>query len=267
MNKYGQRLLAPVTQTLIPAMNESGLMYGFYIINTTVFTGSETSLTLIDTVVPLTTVTLDYNPTDTTRVTQYMAAVFSKNTPMNSQPWSSSALIPAGSGLSREWLLAAQGYGARSTQGVLLTAIHSTMAPNLGPAPSAVVPPNPLVNTPMQWSVSINNTMMQALPNGGAFFDINWMGTFNTQSPVKGNSIAVLTNPSSGFRVGVIGTPVNAPSNPADPNSFQAMVYETLRFIYTTATAGDYVFTFRVTCADGSTTDIQLTLTLVGGGG
>ena len=260
MNQYGLPLNAPIAQTLIPAMNESGLMYGFYIINTTTFDGTETSLTLIDTTVPLTTVTLDYNPTEPDRVVQYMAAVFSINTPPHTQPWSSSVLIPASSGVSREWVIAAQATTARGTDGVLLTALNLGMTPNLGPAPGAPVSPStPTNNAIMNWASSVNRAVFAA-PNS-SFFDLNWKTLFDGQSPVKGTMLTILSSPPSGFRAAVIGRPVDVPAN-VSAFSVQAIVYETLRFVNMGAVAGTYPFVFRVTCADGSLTTVNYTLTL-----
>lgn len=246
MNKYGLALKTPSVQTLIPVMNKSGVMYGFYPITSHSFTGAETNYALSDMTTPLTTVTVDSDQ----YVKQYMAAVYPLGIAANYQPWASSNLIAPGDGASRWFSMPAESWFLHFSKGTLVQSLTQNMN-QVVTLPA--VPGAPTVVTPQ--AMTFNGSISYAALTGGcSFFDFNWTTTFVTTGDMVPLSILPLTNPA-GMKATVIGVPT------ATPNG---IMYDSIRIIKTAEdlAPGVYVFTFAITGMNGLSASVTLNLTV-----
>lgn len=260
MNKYGEPLVANSTQSILPAMFESGKMIGWYSIASTEFDGTETVYTLPDGVeLPITTVTLDADPTQPGRVEQYVAAVFSDGTPFSTQPWSSIYLRRPEEGYMRMYSLPTQAWTLRYQPSILQAALLTGMDPTV---PAPVVPEPPDVTTPatLMWKASIAYT---ALLGDCLFFDFNWVELFKAKSSSEALRIEIVSNPAPiapspqpPMVAQIIGIPVSVGAG--------AVRYDTIRImkLQDVIPADDYEFAFNVYSEDGLVTPVTLTLTV-----
>ena len=238
MNQYGLPLSAPIAQTIIPAMNQSGIVYGFYPITKTTFAGTETSFVLPDTTVPITTVTVD----SLNGITQYMAAVFPLGIAANSQPWASASLIAPGNGAYRWFSQATETWMLHFNAGTLLTALAGNMAPVVS-APAS--PSAPTVAPPQ--ALTFNGSVKYNALNGQCnFFDFNWINLFTATQEQVPLSITVVSNPAP------IGS---APVSP---------MVDTIRLVKLAdeVPAGVYAFVFSIANVSGLSTTVTLNLTV-----
>jgi len=246
MNKYGLALAAPSTQTLIPAMNASGLMYGFYPIASTVFDGTESSLTLPDCTVPLTTVTVDSGAA----VKQYMAAVWPLGIANGYAPWASSSLVAPGDGAYRWFSMPTESWFLHFGLGTLATALTIGMS-QVVTSPAA--PSAPTVTTPVAY-VYNGSISYAAITGDCAFFDFNWVLAFTQTQDQVPLRITPVTSPA-GLLAKVIGVPT-ATAN--------GVMYDSIRILRLNPaiTPGVYVFTSSITNLSGLSSTVTLNLTI-----
>lgn len=255
--KYGLALTASITQTILPALTQDGLVKGWYPIASHVFTGSETSFTLSDgTVVPVMSVTKDKGMEG---VQQYMAAVWPKGLASNYFPWASSVLVKPDAGYYRWWSLPTETWMLHFGYGTLLDSLHTRM--NI----SAVVPSNPsapTVTTPLAltWNASI---AYDTLTGDCEFFDFNWITLFKSQTtsmdPLR---IVVVSNPA-GSPPPMVAQVIGIPQAVAAGLNAGATIYDTIRIMkLTELAAGAYAFTFTVYDSLGQTANVTLNLTV-----
>lgn len=261
-NKYGLTLKAPVDQSVLPVMYQSGRIIGYALIASTTFTGAETTFSLPDGLaLPLTSVTLDVDPTQPYRVTQYMAAVFSDGLSAKLQPWASEHVLSPDMNETpyRMWSLPAQTWALRYVPGNLVTALSAgmdltTVAPTTPGAPSVTTPAT------LQWQASINYA---TLTGDCPFFDFNWVALFKASSTTEAIRIVVTGNPPpvapatvSPIVAKVVGMPVIVGQN--------VVLYNTIRImrLVSEITAGVYTFNFNVYDELGQVTPAVLTLTV-----
>lgn len=256
MNKYDLPLTTPSVQTIVPAMNRSGVVYGWYPITSHSFSGVERTYTLSDgLVIPITTVTKDKGMYG---VQQYMAAVFPLGIANDYKPWASTLLIKPDSGYYRWWSMPSEGWVLHFGSGSLIESLSTRM--NIS-AVLPAVPGAPTVTTPLalSWQASIP---FEALTGDCEFFDFNWMTLFQSQSttltPLR---IIVLTNPAPiapstvpPIVATVIGNPIMTANGP---------LYDTIRLMKLGELApGSFAFTFSVIDDRNQSTTVTLNLTV-----
>lgn len=233
-------------------MTDDGLVRGWYPITETEFDGTETSFTLPDCDVPLQSVTVDTdNP-----VKQFMAAVWSKDTPWNMAPWASASLVSAGDGYYRWWSMPTQTWTLHYGKGVFLTGLTN----NLNSAGAAANPPSPLppVVTPvtLNWQATIANSLFTL---DCAFFDFNWVSLIAPTAGDRPVRIEVIANPTgspSPLLAKVLGIPTAVgPGN---------VRFDTIRILKNKdlIESGDYEFTFKIYNQSGLSTNVAFTLTV-----
>ena len=246
MNTYGLPLSGSVTQTVIPAMYDSGNIIGWYLIPQTTFTNfpGEDVLELGDADVPIKSVTVD-SPAGRT---SYIAAVFPSDTPRNTTPWASSAMMSLVDGYYSNWVMASNGQGLRYDPGVLMRALKEG---NFNLAVYVSGPTSPTVNdVAATWQASVKYAML----NGPSpCFDFNWVTLMSTDT--QWLRIEVVSTPAA-LTAKVVGTPVAMRDG---------VMYDTIRIQRTGATvaAGSYEFVFNVYDQKGTSSPATLTLTVV----
>jgi hypothetical protein len=256
MNLYGEALAAPIQQTILPAMDQTGRVYGFYPITSTLFTGNETDFTLPDTVVPLKSVTL--NSTPGRSVDQYMAAVWPTGLAHNDHPWKGSAsFIDGADGYYRWFSMPTLSWFTHFGMGTLLNALNQGMSNPFTPQETAAAPN--ATSATMKWEASLEYS---ALYGECAFFDFNWLTVFQAKSSLSPVRIVVISNPTPiapatvpTLKATVIGIPSATVAGP---------VYDTIRIIKLGDTVpGEYVFNFRVYDDQGQSTPVTFTLNVL----
>lgn len=256
-NKYGLPLAAPSKQSILPIIcGGNGSLQGFFTINTTTFTGSETSFALAEGSVAIKTVTLPSKVNDGRNygVEQYMAVVYSDDELLK-RPWIgySSWVNTNDTGYFLSYSMPTQGWMTRYGRGILITNLLVNMAADTMTPPSNT-PPS-ASNAAIRWVASMeeNSSQMDC-----GFFDFNWVQLFVAQSPnIDPLSIEIISNPVGGaFKSTLVPNPTVAPLG--------GVQFNTVRIIrLTTAAPGAYVFTYKVHDTKGGTTNCTLTLTLV----
>lgn len=256
MNKYGLPLAANSKQTILPALTKDGIVRGWYPIAQTIFTGAETTFTLPDITVPLSTVTVDAG----SPVKQYMAAVWPLGLASNLSPWASASLVSPADGYYRWWSMPTSTWMLREGNGLFLDAIQSS----LNRAGAAALPSAgaPAVNTPqtLTWQASI---AYAALTGGCSFFDFNWVTLFTPPAGVKATRIEIISTPPAGtdptppMLAKVIGIPTAVGGG--------TVMYDTLRIIKNrdNLAIGAYVFTMKIYSDQGVAADVTLTINVV----
>lgn len=263
MNQYGLPLAAgSVDQSILPVMYQSGRIIGYALITSTSFDGTETSYTLTDgLVLPLTTVTLDVDPTQSARVTQYMAAVFSDGLPQGFAPWASEYVLAPDINETpyRMWRLPAQTWALQYVPGNLVVALLSGMD---SPTTPPTTPSPPTVSTPetLYWKASVSYlTLLGDCP----FFDFNWVTLFSAKTDTQALRIVVSANPApiapstqAPMVAKVVGQPVAVGAG--------SVRYDTIRIMrmVDALPANDYTFGFNIYDELGQVTPAVLTLTI-----
>lgn len=257
MNKYGQPLAANITQTILPAILTSGVVIGWYPIASHAFTGAETTYSVGDITVPVTTVTQDSG----IGVPQYMAAVWDAKiyrADGQLQPWASVNLQKPDSGYYHWYSMPTEGWVEHFGLGTLLTDLTSRMNATAA-LPSSQSAPSVTTPLALTWTASVNYEQL----NGDCeFFDFNWVTLFLASStgpdPLR---ITTLTNPTPiapatvpPMVAAVIGNPTLTTSGP---------VYNTIRIMkMQDVPTGTYAFTFAITDTKAQTTNVTLNLTI-----
>jgi hypothetical protein len=257
MNKYGLPLSTPSTQTILPVLTKDGRVHGWYPIVETTFTGAETSFTLTDIEVPVTSVTVD---TDSP-VKQYMAAVWDIGLPHNVKPWASGQLISPDDGYYRWWSMPTVSWFLHFGKGVFLDAMSTTLNKE---SAGAISPPGvPSVNSPqtLSWQASVSYS---AFSGDCSFFDFNWVQLFTSSGETKPLHIEVVSLPdpiapatTPPLLAKVIGVPVSVGAG--------AVMYDTIRVIKNADAieVGAYEFEFRIYSEHGTAADVELTVNVV----
>jgi len=258
-NKLGLPLVQPSAQTLLPIIcGGNGNIQGFYPITKTTFTGSETSYTLSDGPVPITTVTLPQKVSDgtgTQGVPQYMAAVWPDDEE-HDRPWIGySDFVPIGAVgyLGADHKMPTQGWGTAYYLGTLVTNLKFNMD-ELVPIPPTTTPPSVTPAT-LRWVTSVEAV---SLDSQCPFIDFNWVTLFKASSPnVDPLRIDVISNPAGGFfKSTLVANPVVSPLG--------GTYFDTVRLIrLLPAPAGTYTFQYAVTDTQNNVTQVTLTLTVV----
>jgi hypothetical protein len=275
-NQYGLPLNSPSVQTVLPIMTTSGNVVGFFPIARTTFQGTETTFTLTEGPVPITTVTLPpKNVTgvwDEQRVTQFMACQWPEVDDAL-EPWIGytelvSSNIPNTLGFYSRWALTPTKMINFFGRGAYLDSLKFSMANFVNPG--AASPENPNVTTPqaLRWATTVN---LAAFEQNCNFFDFNWATLFqaqfdpdpnvqNTGNAVIPLSISIASNPAGGFfKASVVTGQGGQTIYPGG-----GVVFNTVRILrLQDPPAGTYVFTFDVSMNNnGVVTQTTATLNL-----
>jgi hypothetical protein len=274
--QYGLPLAVPSKQTVLPILTTSGSCVGFFPIASTTFAGTETSFTLSEGAVPITTVTLapknTTNVYDEQRVEQFMAAQWPE-VDDGIMPWLGyTELVPSNIpntlGFYSRWALTPTKMINFFGRGAYLNSIKFNLADFVNPSPAA--PGNPQLTTPqaLRWATTVN---MAAFDPSCAFFDFNWVTQFNavfnpdTNTQNTGNfvtplNISIASNPAGGFFKASVVTGQGGQTIYAGGG----VVFNTIRIIrLQDPTAGTYVFTFNISMnTNGVVTQTTATLDL-----
>jgi hypothetical protein len=211
--QFGLPLAKPSKQVVLPIVLTSGKVVGFFPIAETTFAGTETSFTLADGAVPITTVTLppknNTGTYDENRVQQYMAAQWPE-VQDSARPWIGytelvSADVPNTIGFYSWWSMPTVMWFHHFGRGSYLQAMKFNLDKYVTAPASSTSPP--VVTTPqtLAWATSMNAV---AFATSCSFFDFNWTDLFKTQfvdDPSQaGNTvipltISVVSNPAGGY--------------------------------------------------------------------
>jgi hypothetical protein len=271
--QFGLPLIAPSTQTIIPILDTYGKAFGFCPISSTTFEGTETTYTLPDGPIAITTVTLPpkvTNSYDMNPVSQYMAAVYTPlQTPL--QPWLGYAeFVNAYSnqsiGYYSWWSMPTSGWLQHFGMGSFIESFKFNMDKYVYEAPAGQGAPA-VTNGTMRWACTSD---LAAFSSNYSFIDFNWLDLFAAtlqQTPgyspgqeVIPLSITTVSNPAGGFfKASVLqaqGAQIIVPGG--------ASMFDTIRILrLADPTAGTYTFDFAVSDNLGNTTPVTLTLTVV----
>jgi len=270
--QFGLPLNNPSTQSLIPILDQYGKSYGFFPIASHEFTGAETTYALSTGDVTITTVTLppkNTNSSNITRVSQYMAAVYTP-AQVSLKPWIGftefvSSAIPNNIGFYSWWSMPTSGWFQHFGEGSFIESFQFNM--NLYAYEAPAGQGNPTVsNGTLRWACTVNQ---QAFTTNSSFIDTNWVDLFNAGIKINPSavgteviplSITTTSNPAGGyFKASVVqaqGAQVTYPGG--------AQMFNTLRILrLQDPPAGTYDFTFEVTDDQNNTTAVTLTLTVV----
>lgn len=284
---FGLSLEKPSSQTVLPVIGKpSGRLYGYFSIAKTTFNGDETSFTMPDGDVPVTTVThptfgtilsgrQNISRTALPVVGQYMAACWSDAELIRANrahtypegvqyiPWSgfSNFIDISYTGYSHEWIQALNGYEDRLVLSALFSSLTKGMdATAQGYDPDPSVPPTPdNPNATMQWYANVTGT---ALVGECPYFDFNWVTLFQSKNQMYNNSTAVIpqsitpTTVPAGFKVFLVNSPTVVPGTNVTYDTLRVMLLDAAQ-----APAGTYVFEFDVTTDQGSA-PVTLTVTI-----
>jgi hypothetical protein len=272
--QFGLPLSAPSKQTIIPVLDQYGRAYGFFPIAETTFAGTETSVTLPNGPVAITTVTLPpkvQNNTNVSRVPEYMAAVYDPAqvalAPWRGQTVFVSSDVPQNIGFYSWWSMPPGNWFQHFGAGIFINSFE------FGMNDYAYTPPpgqgNPGVGNSsavLTWNCSVN---LAAFENQYSFIDFNWIDLFEASlkdnpnyspgSQVIPLSITTVSNPAAGyFKASVVQT-LGAQS--IVPGG--GVLFNTVRILrLSDPVAGSYVFDFDITDNLGNTTPVTLTLTV-----
>jgi hypothetical protein len=268
MNRYDLPLAQPSKQSIIPAIHKDGRVIGFYLIASTLFTGTETEHTTSDgVVVPLKVVTIDANQHLRT-VNQYVAAVFEETQSIQvvpnqyvvqrkPEPWHSTDLILGDATAYRWYTQASHTWFTHFGDGTFIGALRN----NLDFTVDAPVPPAPpeAEDGEMEWRASIDYL---GLFGDCAFFDFNWMTLFKTKVQKEPLRIVVVENPAPippstrpPLAAKIIGRPMLTANG---------VIYDSIRILRLgdSVDAGEYVFKFQIVDESDLKTDVTFTLTV-----
>lgn len=269
---FGQPLLVPSKQNIIPVLSAKGMIEGFYPIASTTFAGTETSFTLSQGAIPITTVTLPQRVLSTSaanasdRVQQFVAASWPV-AQESSKPWMGYAeLVPNDkSGYYSWWSMPQVRIINHFSRGIYIGSLVSGMnAFNQTPNP----PEPPVIVTPgaLEWACSLDPV---ALNPECAFFDFNWVDLFAAQFPLNQTAqgyqvvpltITPLTNPAGGFFKASVLTGMGGQT--IYPGG--GVVFNTIRILkLADPTPGAYTFTFSISAnINGVIESVPATLNL-----
>jgi len=270
--QFGLPLNNPSTQSLIPVLDQYGKSYGFFPIASHAFSGAETTYALASGSVAITTVTLppkNTNSSNITRVSQYMAAVYTP-AQVSLKPWIGhtefvSSAIPNNIGFYSWWSMPTSGWFQHFGEGSYIESFQFNMNKYVYAAPAGQG--NPTVgNGALRWACTVNQ---QAFQQNASFIDANWVDLFSAGIKTNPNatgqeviplSISTTGNPAGGyFKASVVqaqGAQVTYPGG--------AQMFNTIRILrLDDPPAGSYVFTFNVTDNQNNVTPVTLTLTVV----
>jgi len=288
--KVGLPLPASINQTILPVMSwPSGKVHGFFPITSTTFLGSETSFTLPEGAITITTVTL---PQNKNRVGAFMAAVYvdpayqnksmqdtgDKNTSqpqaLQAQALAYAAILSLPSSQNSPWLgyhtfvntnntgyvyrhiMGTEAWFSLMNSGNLIGSLNSSMSKVVtSPAPQGAPTAG---NGALRW-VATMNVSSNNLPN--LFFDFNWQAMFSASSTSSTPlTLTVNSNPAGGALKAVLVTGANGQT--LDPNG--NVQFTTVRIIKIgDVVPGVYNFTFSVVDNLNQTTPVTLALTIV----
>ena len=270
-NQLGLPFVTPAAQTIIPVIlgnrngglnadgNQAftnGEILGWFAIPSQVFDGTETSVTMPEGPLPITSVTLPaLNQGEQHRVQQYMAAVYN-DLDVRVKPWLGYAnfIDTRETQYAMQWLMPTEVTTSRFNRGPLLTDLLVRMDADVGGGVPPVSPPV-VVPATLRWVVSA--TAQDLAPDCG-FFDFNWVELFQAQTvgyePLK---IETVSNPSGGeFKTTVVPFPTVLPTGSVE--------FNTLRIIKLKDVApGDYLFNYAITDTHGGRTPVVFTLTVI----
>lgn len=256
-NQYGLPFVAPIRQTILPAMTQDGIVVGWYPITATTFSGNETTFTIPDGTnggagfaVPLKTVT-QYSGIG---MPQYMAAVWPSGLAKNYFPWASNLLQKVDAGYSRWYSMPTESWFEHFTPGSLIAGLGGGTL-NLTVS-AATNPSAPTVSTPATytWQASV----LYATLNGECpFLDFNWVTLFNAKSATKGVRIVTTTQPA-GSPPALVSSVVGIPTATAD-----GVMYNGIRIMkLNDLEPGSFAFGFTVYDELGQTSNVVLNLTV-----
>ncbi len=255
--QFGLPLAQPSAQLILPIVLTSGAVKGFFPITSTTFQGTETSFTLSDGAVPITTVTLppknNTGTYDENRVSQYMAAQWPEVDDY-AQPWRGytelvSSDVPNTIGFYSWWSMPAVMWFQHFGRGSYLEAMKFNLDKYVTAPPSPPGPP--VVTTPqtLNWATSLNAV---AFSTNCAFFDFSWTSLFKTQfieDPSQaGNTvipltISIVSNPAGGYfkasTVSAQGSQVVVPGGGVQFNTVRILRLQD-------PPVGTYTFTFAI---------------------
>jgi hypothetical protein len=243
------------------------MLYGYFVIAETTFAAGSVPATfaLNEGAVSIQSVTppVGVNDGHNYGVPQYVAAVYTEDQAKLEPYGGYSAFIDINdTGNYAMWLNPSYARQLRSGRGVLINSLLVNPAAYVPPAPGSATPPN-VTNGTQRWAANLTVSINQL---GCSFFDFNWIQTFqavmantvpfNDAQPL---SIEIVSNPTGGaFKSTIVG------GDGQQAMSSGAVIFSTCRIIrLQDVTAGDYVFTYKVTDTKGLSSTCTLTLTVV----
>lgn len=258
-NKLGAGLTAPSTQSILPVLcGGNGQLLGFYPIASTTFDGTETSFTLSQGDIKITSVKLPPRVNDGSGygVVEYMAAYFDGPTDLRTEPWLGYQEFISNNdlGYRMQWYQPTVGSGYVLTRGIFLSALEVSMD-QTPYVPDVPVPPTG-GNATIYWKAKLG---LNAAQYECAFFDFNWVVLFNAKTEGRHNPMRIefISNPPGGeFK----STLVAFPSATVDGD----IEFNTVRVVrLKDAAPGDYPFVYKVTDRNNLSILCNLTLTIV----
>lgn len=262
------------TQTILPIVqiNQStAILHGFFPISETTFTGTESSFTLAEGDVPLTTITLPRSVDDVSdyKVSQYMAVVYDYRQATDREYEGYTAFVDVNdTGYFSSWSMPIVKWMHRFGRGTLIGNMTVNMAAD-NPGPQDPTPPSPPQDAgTVRWVSTLD---INTAGNQCAFFDFNWISLFQAsmnsrpisanKTPVVPLKIEIVSNPPTGeFKASLVSQ--QGASSPVG-----GIVFDTIRIIKLkdTVDSGAYEFQFRITDQFAGTHDVELTLNFVTG--
>jgi hypothetical protein len=257
-NQLGLPLSQPSKQTILPVVcGGNGNLQGFFAINATTFTGTETSFALLEGSVAITSVTLPQKVDNGSGfgVGQYMAVVYPDDE-VRERPWLGYSAFVATDDvgyLGAHHQLPTQGWGTRYYLGTLVTNLEVNMAADVS-SPPTTAPPVVTSGT-LRWAASVKVADLEAQC---PFIDFNWVDLFKAGTTnVDPLRIDVVSNPPGGFFKSTL-----VPYTSVAP--LGGVQFNTIRIIRLGAPPpADYTFNYVVTDSLNQTTNVALTLTVV----
>lgn len=253
--QFGLPLTVPSKQTLIPIVQPTGRIFGFFPIAEHTFEGTETTYTLSQGSIPITTVTLpsmvQTNHNDA-RVQQYMAAQWPDSEEALA-PWKGySELVAVNDnntlGFYSWWSMPVTSWFHHFGVGSYIGSLMQGMS-NFSFVPTTGNPPDVTTPQSLEWACTLN---MASFASDCSFFDFQWPALLEAQlqadpttegSTVIPLSIQVTSNPEGGFfKASVLqglGGQTIVPGG--------GVMFNTIRILrLQDPTAGTYVFDFSV---------------------
>lgn len=275
--QFGQPLAVPSKQTLLPIIESTGRVSGFFPIASTTFNGTETSFALASGDVTITTVTLPpkvmTNVNDEQRVEQWMGA-FYDTTESPLEPWRGYSewvdpTFPNTLGYYAWWSMPTIHIIKHFSNGAYIDSLIHNMGDYVNQNAAPNNPPPDVTDGTIRWATVLNE---QSFEQDCSFIDFNWITLFQaalladpTQpgSTVVPLSISTVSNPPGGFfKASVLqgsGGQVILPGG--------GPVFNTIRILrLQDPPAGPYVFNFEVTSTRDNialTSPVTLTMTVV----
>ncbi len=265
---WNATLSEDVVQTILPVLARhqgSAVATGYFIISSTTFDGSETEFEVdTDVEVPIRPVVLPKRGYDGSLnnaiVPEYMAVVYDWEFHRETNPYAGiPTFIPAHDNTYfMQYIQASGDYKMRGSWGNLIGSLRIAMDQvSSGPAPSG---------PPVVGEDDVTQYWRASIPFGGlgvscAFYDLNWVDTFESTSQGalgSPNRIEIVSNPSGNILKAMV-----VRQNPTYVGE-GGVLYDTLRIValVPNVPAGDYEFEFKIVGANDQSVSVDFKLTV-----